>query len=281
MTQWPSNLWTRLAALMNIRPSPGGGASQAPPLVGLYLDLLEQTLTGAILEDVGIVPAHTPMPVPADRYDEQARQRGADWPTHAQTMIGLARMRNLRKLVVQVLEDEIPGDLIETGVWRGGACIFMRAILAAFEVKDRRVWVADSFAGLPPPDPEKYPADRGDTHHTVGFLAVPLEEVKRNFAKYNMLDEQVVFLEGWFRDTLPTAPIERLAILRLDGDMYESTIQPLEILYPKLSPGGFVIVDDYNQPHCRRSVTDYRAQHSIASELVPIDERAVFWRKQG
>lgn len=276
---------TNLKALF--KPAPDAGlrlqksetASAPQPVTDLYLDLLEQTLTGAISEEIGIVPAHTPLPPVSDKYDEQARRRGADWPSRAPTMIGLARMRNLRRLVVQVLEDDIPGDFIETGVWRGGACIFMRAILAAYGNRDRRVWVADSFAGLPPPNPDEYPADAGDTHHIIKTLAVPLEEVKENFSRYNMLDERVIFLKGWFKDTLPSAPIEKLAILRLDGDMYESTIQALDALYHRLSPGGFTIIDDYNQPHCRMAVTDFRNRHGSTEQIVEIDERGVFWRK--
>ena len=155
-----------------------------------------------------------------------------------------------------------PGDLIETGVWRGGATIFMRAILKARGVTDRLVWVADSFAGLPPPDTARYPQDEGITLHQFPQLAVPLERVQDNFRRYGLLDEQVRFLKGWFRDTLPTAPIERLAILRLDGDLYESTIQALDSLYHKLSVGGFVIVDDYgNVAACRQAVHDFRAEH--------------------
>ncbi|MFX8984442.1 TylF/MycF/NovP-related O-methyltransferase, partial [Acinetobacter baumannii] len=80
-------------------------------------------------------------------------------------MIGTARMRNLRLLCERALAEEIPGDFIETGVWRGGACIYMRAILAAHGDPGRRVFVADSFRGLPPPDPAAFPADEGDQHH--------------------------------------------------------------------------------------------------------------------
>ncbi len=194
-------------------------------------------------------------------------------------MIGLKRLRNLRTVVEQVLTERIPGDLIETGVWRGGACIYMRALLKAFGVTDRRVWVADSFDGLPPPDPVNFPADDGSKLHEIRVIAVSLAEVKRNFAKYNMLDEQVVFLPGWFKDTLPTAPIERLAVLRLDGDMYESTIQALQALYPKLSTGGFVIVDDYVVPACRQAAEDFRAQNSISDTIERIDNYGSFWRK--
>ena len=246
-------------------------------LVGHYLDLLELTLTGAILDDIGYAPGESPQ-LSAD-YDAAKRLIGKDWPSHAHTMIGLKRLRNLRRLVSRVLEDRIPGDFIETGVWRGGACIYMRALLIAYGVTDRRVWVADSFAGLPPPNPERYPADAGSNLHKIRLIAVSLEEVKKNFGKYNLLDEQVVFLNGWFKDTLPHAPIEKLAILRLDGDMYESTIQALDSLYPKLSPGGFVIIDDYGLIPCRKAVDDFRARNGIADIVEDIDGMASFWRK--
>ena len=246
----------------------------------LYLDLLEQILTGTILRDVGFIPHPTnPNPVLAHDYDERARGIGSDWPSHAHTMIGVPRLRNLRRLITQILSEDIPGDLIETGVWRGGACIYMRAVLAVHGIKDRRVWVADSFDGLPPPSPDRFPADTGSGLHNIRLLAVSLDEVKSNFAKYNMLDEQVVFLKGWFKDTLATAPIERLALLRLDGDMYESTIQALDALYHKVSHGGFVIVDDYTLPGCRAAIEDFRARHGIADAIEQIDELSAFWRK--
>ena len=77
-------------------------------------------------------------------------------------MIGLKRLDNLERCVVRVLTDGVPGELVETGVWRGGATIFMRGVLKAYGVKDRTVWAADSFEGLPRPDASRHPADRGD-----------------------------------------------------------------------------------------------------------------------
>jgi O-methyltransferase len=244
----------------------------------LYLDLLEKTLTGTVLEDVGLRPGNPPS-LPQDGYDGKARLFGTDWPIHAHTMIGLRRLRNLRNLITQILNEDIPGDFIETGVWRGGACIYMRAVLAAYGVTGRRVWVADSFEGLPPPSPANYPADAGSWLDQIKLLAVSLEEVKDNFSKYGMLDEQVVFLKGFFKDTLAAAPIERIAILRLDGDMYESTIQALDALYQKVSAGGFVIVDDYALAGCRKAVEDFRERNGIAKHLHEIDKTAVYWRK--
>jgi hypothetical protein len=194
-------------------------------------------------------------------------------------MIGLKRLNNLEACITDVIRRRIPGDLIETGVWRGGASIFMRAVLKAYREQDRLVWLADSFQGLPKPNARKYPADAGDKLWKEALLAVPVEEVKENFRRYGLLDGQVRFLVGWFRDVLPKAPIERLAVLRLDGDMYESTTDALIHLYPKLSLGGYVIIDDYALPTCRAAVEDFRARHGITEPLQPIDQIAKFWQR--
>jgi O-methyltransferase len=213
-------------------------------------------------------------------FDPETRAQGRDWPAQAESMIGLRRLDNLQDCITDVLRRGVPGDLIETGVWRGGATIFMRAVLEAYGDRERRVWVADSFAGLPKPDPERWPAEAGDEHWTREQLAIPVEEVRANFERYGLLDERVEFLVGWFKDTLPSAPIERLAVLRLDGDMYGSTMDALQALYPKLSPGGYVIVDDYGAiPQCKEAVTDFRAAHGIIDPLEWVDWTGVYWRR--
>jgi O-methyltransferase len=111
------------------------------------------------------------------------------------------------------------------------------------------------------------------------ILAAPETEVRANFERYGLLDDQVRFLPGWFKDTLHDAPIDRIAVLRLDGDLYESTIQALDALYPRLSPGDFCIIDDYHIPACRQAVTDYRTRHGVSAEIVEIDGCGVLWRK--
>ena len=213
-------------------------------------------------------------------FDLRAREEGLDWPGEAETMIGLKRLNNLEACVTNVLQQGIPGDLIETGVWRGGASIFMRAVLKAYGDTKRIVWVADSFQGLPKPNPRKYPADAGFKSWKTAALAIPLEKVQENFRKYGLLDEQVKFLAGWFRDTLPGAPIEKLAVLRLDGDMYESTMDALTHLYSKLSCGGYVIVDDYAIPACQAAVEDFRAEHGIQEPMIHIDTYAKYWQRK-
>jgi hypothetical protein len=218
---------------------------------------------------------------------ELARQRdvrmiGKDWPQEGETMIGMLRLDCIQACVETVLREEVPGDFLEAGVWRGGATIFMKGILAAYGVKDRRVWVADSFRGLPVPDEVNFPQDVPIDQSIFEELAVSLEQVKANFARYALLDDMVCFLEGWFKDTLPTAPVDALAVLRLDGDYYESTIQILESLYHKVSPGGFVIVDDYGCIEaCRQAVTDFRDANGIDDEIVKVDWTGVYWRRSG
>jgi len=212
--------------------------------------------------------------------DQNRRRVGEDRSTIAHTMIGLKRLENIQFCVEDVLANNIPGDLIETGVWRGGATIFMRAVLKAYGVKDRVVWVADSFEGCPRPDKEKYSHDTGDILYTSRELAIPLDKVKANFKCYELLDSQVRFLKGWFKDTLPTASIERLSVIRLDGDLYESTMDALVSLYPKLSVGGYLIVDDFGAiPACRQAILDYRKSHDIKDEIIKIDWTGVYWKR--
>jgi O-methyltransferase len=215
------------------------------------------------------------------RFDAEARINGRDFPLCADTMVGIKRLDNLQMCIERTLADDVAGDLIETGVWKGGATIFMRAVLKARGVTNRMVWVADSFEGLPKPNAEKYPADAAETWHLRPELRVSLEEVQHNFLKYGLLDEQVRFLKGWFRDTLPGAPIDRLSVLRLDGDLYESTMDALTALYPRLSRGGYAIVDDYGieSDGCRLAVHDYRRAHDITDPIVDIDGWGVYWRR--
>lgn len=263
-------------------------------LAGRYLDLLQATLTCSLWDGRDGQVWHPRGKVQrlldrALRYrgmeiirpsGHRHRDTGTDWPRLAHTMTGDRRLANLRRSVETVLRDEVPGDLVETGVWRGGSCILMRGILAAYGVTDRMVWVADSFAGLPLPDPDRYVADTGDLHHEKAELVVSEAEVRENFRRYGLLDDQVKFLPGWFRDTLPTAPINRLAVLRLDGDMYESTIEALEALYPRLSEGGFCIIDDYGAIEgCRAAVEAYRRKHDIHDPINKIDWTGIFWRR--
>jgi O-methyltransferase len=274
--------------------------SHGGPVAEAYLDLLKGCLTRSLFgED------HAPLVLPQGTwqravlqpvrrvlatqhlelvrrtpFDADARAEGLDWPAQAETMVGLKRLENVQDCATDVLRQGVPGDLVETGVWRGGTTIFMRAILKAYGDIERNVWVADSFEGLPKPNAKRWPQDEGDKHWTQERLMVSQGEVRANFARYGLLDDQVRFLPGFFEDTLPTAPIEQIAILRLDGDMYGSTMEALQALYPKVSPGGYVLVDDYGAlAQCRQAVTDYRTAHEIRSPIERVDWTGVWWQK--
>lgn len=209
----------------------------------------------------------------------EKRLEGLDWPEKAHTMIGIKRLNNLHECLDYVRKNKIKGDFIETGVWRGGASIFMKYYNDIYGM-DRKVFVADSFEGLPIPDTKKYPQDFGDTHHTINFLKVSLDEVKENFKSYNLLDKNVIFIKGWFGETLKNNnEIQNLSILRFDGDMYGSAIDVLDNLYHKLTKNGVIIIDDYCLQNCVKAVTDFRLANNITDEIKVVDKCGVFWYK--
>jgi hypothetical protein len=237
----------------------------------LYIDLMKFSLTDLIQED--------------DEEIRKLRLVGADISQRADTLIGVRRLDNLHRAVDDVLNRRVAGDLIEAGAGMGGATIFMRAMLKARQVTDRTVWVADSFEGFPKPNPEQYPQDRKmDLTAANASLGAgySLDAAKGRFARYGLLDDRVEFLKGWFKDTFPKAPIENLAILRVDADLYESTMDALSMLYDRVSPGGWVIVDDYGAyQSCKSAVDDFRRSRNISEQLHIIDWTGVYWVKKG
>ena len=281
------------------------GSDEVCTATDLYLDLMKKCLTDSLHERKYYWPLSRPKGwikravfdllharglLPVRELDTSIREEGGDRPptgrawlevTTAHTLLGLGRLNNLEWCVEDVLKSGVPGDLIETGVWRGGACIFMRAILKARGVRDRKVWAADSFEGLPVADPEQYPYDLGSTFNQEDGFVVSLDEVRRNFEKYALLDDQVEFVKGWFCETLPKLAGHTWAVIRLDGDMYQSTFEALVNLYPGLSPGGYVIIDDFGAvPACRQAVLDFRQANGINEEMRVIDWSGVYWQRE-
>lgn len=256
-----------------------------------YLNLLVGALTHTLYQpiDTRPLPEEVQQAIREDlertgerlelRTPWEERAEGRDRPVYGQTMIGLRRMENLRTCAETVLADGITGDFIEAGVWRGGAGLLLRGILEAYGDRNRRVWLADSFEGVPPPDADRYPLDAGDVNHMAEELAVSLEEVQGNFERYGLLDDQVRFVKGWFKDSLAGLADRKWALVRLDGDLYESTMDSLVNLYPQLQPGGFLIVDDYDFDNCRAAVEDYRHEHGISEPIERIDWLGAFWRR--
>ena len=210
-------------------------------------------------------------------FDQNAREYGEDWPMIGYSMIGKHRLANIQYCLETVHEANIPGDFVECGVWRGGASIFAKGVLNCLGDDDRKVWLYDSFEGMPVQrDEDKSDPALADR----SYLAVSLDQVRENFDRFGLLDNRVRFVKGWFSDTLLTAPIESISVLRLDGDFYSSTIDALNGLYDKVSPGGFIIVDDYNSfKSCKQAITEFREERQIRTDIVSIDRIGVYFRK--
>lgn len=281
---------------------PNRTATDANTLGTMYLDLLKRSILNLIYFDNELrliyLQQNLKKQLPIDpsilrdiRYRTQnyedllsrrsiGRNFSGQIPQFPHSLIGLKRMDNIQNCAEIIFQENIPGDFMETGVWQGGATIFMRGLLKVYgEDQQRCVWAADSFEGLPKPQtPQDETYDLSASNFP--FLAVSLEAVQDNFRAYNLLDDRVKFLKGWFEETLPTAPIEKLALLRLDGDLYKSTLDALNPLYDKVSPGGFIIIDDYYafEP-CRQAVDEFRASRNITEPMTEIDWTGVFWRK--
>ncbi len=209
------------------------------------------------------------------------REVGLDWPKRAFSMSGLARLSNFQDCIETAIRENIPGDIVEAGVWRGGASVLACAVLRSLGIADRTVWLADSFEGMPAPDLVRYPADRDLDLTANDYLRAGLDEVRETFRRFGLLDDQVRFVKGWFRDTLPTIAAQNIAVARIDGDLYESISIALDSLYHKIAPGGFVIIDDYFfLPTCRQAVDDFRLRNAIDALIEQVDWSAGYWRKR-
>ncbi len=251
----------------------------SPDLRARYLELLEKSLLDAIYGERQFEIRLRGL-LQRMRHPYSTRRGPLLVPARAHTTIGATRLRHLRHLIERTIQEGVPGDYIEAGVWRGGACILMRGVLAAHGISDRLVYCADTFAGLPRPD-SKFPADKRDRLHKFDELAVSEETVRQNFAAYDLLDENVVFLKGLFSETLPHLSNKGFALIRLDGDMYGSTMSALENLYDRVSPSGFIVIDDYGGlRNCAKAVHDFLDRRGLRPTIQPIDESCVWWRKE-
>jgi len=259
-------------------PGATGPGPDVERLRSAYLDLLKLSLcdlTGTTTVSVGAIRNSGTLASRTLRDDDRKlRAIGLDWPLQGLTMTGLHRLADLQACVEQIVRDGVEGDLIEAGAWRGGSSILMRATLDSLGERGREVWVADSFQGFAADDAVG-DVDLGPND----FLAIPLEEVRANFARFG-LDSGVRFVPGFFKDTLPSLSDGRWALVRMDGDTYHATMTTLESLYPGLAPGGHLIIDDYLLiDDCKRAVDDFRERHGITEPLEEIDWSAARWRR--
>ncbi|CAF2970690.1 unnamed protein product [Rotaria sp. Silwood2] len=242
------------------------------PLVRTYLDVVRDTVCGLTLRtrESSVNFYNQTLPL-----DINQRIKGLDWPLIGITMVGQKRLINIEWALRFVIANKIPGDFIECGVWRGGSSIFARAVLKALNNNDKHVWLADSFQGLP----KARTKNDNDIWSIMEYLKVSLEEVQTNFRSFNLLDDHVHFCKGYFVDSLPSCNISEIAVLRMDGDMYESTMDQLFNLYSKLQIGGVIIIDDYAIQECSRAIHDFRSWHNITDEIqsIPDDQTGRYW----
>lgn len=210
-------------------------------------------------------------------FDAKRREVGLDWPMFGYSMIGHKRLENIEACIRSVVSDGIEGDFVECGVWRGGASIYAKGVLNALGETGRTVWLADSFEGMPA-QAEEDKVDIELSQFTI--LAVSQEQVEDNFRQFGFLDDRVRFIKGWFSDSLPTCPVGKIALLRLDGDYYSSTMDALNGLYDRVVSGGYILVDDYGAfESCRRAITEFLASRGVDPKIIPVDYSGVYWRK--
>lgn len=229
-------------------------------LTNHYLELLKRALNNYLYLGGNI---------PFEQFEiSDFRSPGWTIPESSQphSLLATVKLNALQLLMYDVICNDIQGDFIEAGIYKGGTAIFMRAFLKVNNITDRIVWAADSFEGIPLT--KKYKHIDDPVEKWTDRWAADYEEVRNNFIRYDLLDEQVKFIKGYFSDSLPNAEYDRLSIARLDADSYESTMDALECIYPRISYGGYLIIDDWHLPSCRQAVVDYREAKRI---LEPVE----------
>ena len=246
-----------------------------------YLEMLKDFVSGVIYgkEEMSVWPSLGNELLSVVNFNQSNRVRGLDWTYLGSTMTGLERINNVQKLISQVVQDNVPGDYLEAGVWRGGSSVFARGVLRALNQGQRKSYVCDSFRGLPPGNKQLHPHDTN--WDNTPYLEVSEMDVATSFREASLLDENVIFVKGFFNDSLkPLAQkVGSMAILRLDSDLYESTVDILYHFYDKLSVGGYVIVDDWDGFPSKVACEDFLAVHKVEPEFVRIDEISVYWQK--
>ena len=176
------------------------------------------------------------------------------------TMTTPERLFGLREAIEYVVREEIPGDAVECGVWRGGSSMAIALRLLALGDEQRELWMFDTFDGMPAPsaDDGAYVRERFDQYQARGdkWDFAPLDDVARNLRSTGFPVQRLHLVQGKVEDTVPAHGPETIALLRLDTDWYESTKHELECFWDRLSPGGVLIIDDYGHWEGARKAVD-------------------------
>lgn len=198
------------------------------------------------------------------------------------TEVDVIRCNHLWDVLETIHKDKVLGDLVETGVYKGGTSLIMAQANKFFKM-GKTLWCCDSFEGCPDPKETKLGAHKEELHGK-GDFSCPQDTVETNLRKFDLLDNNVKFVKGWFEDTMPSLPVNQIALLRFDGDLYSSTLDVLNNLYDKVSKGGFVIIDDYCLVACKDAVTEFLEERNLTITLNPpigtTDSCGSWWRKE-
>ncbi len=190
------------------------------------------------------------------------------------TMVTNKNLVTLYNLVREVTRARLPGDIVECGVWNGGSAAVMGYADAqenAHESSRRTIWLFDSFEGLPPVTEKDVNVKK--ENYFVGWNKGSITAVKNAFSKLGLPLDHVKVVPGWFETTLKTAGVERIAILHIDADWYESVKIVLDVFYEKIVPGGYVILNDFGTwDGCNQAVDDFFAEHGLSDICLTIVE---------
>lgn len=204
------------------------------------------------------------------------------------SLVGWQGMEATYECTKRALTEQVPGDLVECGVAQGGSALLIALVSKRFAAGARRLWLFDSYEGLPDPTAEDYQDGKTGAHIRPlpkGSCLGTIEEVSRLlFQEHGLNPSGIHLVKGWFQDTLPKvkAEIPSIAVLRLDGDWYESTKTCLEHLFDKVSEEGYVILDDYFSCFgCKRATHEFLQSRGKSYEIVPDGRGGAYFRKRG
>lgn len=249
----------------------------------MYVRLLEMAVVGSLFDEKGHVEPDTTKELRTHPYDFARRATGDDWPTVGHTMVGHLRIRNVREAIARVMHgpSAVHGDFAELGVWRGGVGIYARGLLDALDQSHRKVLMFDAF------DTMESDGKYGAASH---YLSVSQKQVRHNFDKYGLLSDSVEFYSGLFRVTAQSfresnidpygKPMRSIAVLRVDGNFYESYQDVFYSLYDFVPKGGIVILDDImSHPPVQLFWKHFQEDQGLSITLHQIDHHSAWFLK--
>lgn len=247
-----------------------------------YFHALKVSLDGQLLRTPSLFPGvGQAEALKKVEFNASLRENGLDWPLYGLTMVGYKRLTNLENLLRETSLNRIKGDFVECGVWRGGSSVFAKAVWDAYNEHSRRIHLVDSFNGLP----KATQGNDDNSWNRMTYLKVKEDDIRQSFAELRLLDDRVEFVKGYFRYSLPVLRKEmqsggrKIAILRMDGDMYESTMDILYNLYDLVSIGGCIIIDDFSIPVCRKAMDEFMRRHAMNPVYTSIDGSGAYFCK--